>query len=480
MVGNLDRDYAGVRSHIGELMKRDWQGKKVVVIGAARQGLAASRYLARMSASIILTDSRSPSEFGDLAKHFSGLTIELKLGGHPMEILNDADMVCVSGGVPLTIPLIQEALRRGIPLTNDSQLFMEEVDAKVIGITGSAGKTTTTILTGAIAKAAVEPKGKVWVGGNIGYPMIEHLEEIHAQDWVVHEFSSFHLEQMTISPHIAVITNITLNHLDRHKTMPAYTAAKTRILDFQNPQDFAVLNHDDSGSYNLRGKAAGSLLTFGFNKPEGKSRGIFLGDESFMLFNGQNEKKLFSASALRLPGRHNLANAMAACAASLAAGFSVEAMRMGISSVEGIPHRLELVKVFNGIRWINDSIATTPERVMAAMCALEGPLVMLLGGRDKDLPWENLATLLHEMHPKVVLFGEAGSLINTALKKYEGISPSYPIFQVKTLEEAVKKAADIAETDESVLLSPGGTSYDAYRDFEERGEHFRNLVKAMA
>ena len=480
MVGNLDRGYAGARAHIGGLMKRDWQGQKVIVIGAARQGLATSRYLARKSARVFLTDSRPPSEFGNLAKQFTGLPVELHLGGHPLEILDGAGIVCVSGGVPLTIPLIQEAQRRGIPLTNDSQLFMEEVNAKVIGITGSAGKTTTSVLTGEIAKAAVEPKAKVWVGGNIGYPMIEHLEEIQPQDWVVHEFSSFQLEQMTISPHIAVVTNITPNHLDRHNTMEAYTAAKARILDYQSSQDFTVLNRDDSGFYDLREKAAGSLLTFGFDKPEGKGQGIFLDKEYFTLYDGQNEKKLFATGVLRLPGRHNLANAMAACAACLVAGFSVEAMRAGINSVEGIPHRLELVGEFNGIRWVNDSIATAPERVMAAMRALEGPLVMLLGGRDKDLPWEDLAVLLHEKHPKVVLFGEAGSLVNAALKKYEVNSPSYPIFQVKTLEEAVKKAAEIAERGDSVLLSPGGTSYDAYRDFEERGEHFRNLVKALA
>lgn len=461
-------------------MKRDWQGQNVVVIGAARQGLATSRYLARKSACVTLTDSRPASEFDDLSKQFSGLQVELFLGSHPFAILDDADIVCVSGGVPLTIPFVQEAQQRGIPLTNDSQLFMEEVNAKVIGITGSAGKTTTTILTGAIAKAAVEPKVKVWVGGNIGYPLIEHLEKIQPQDWVVHEFSSFQLEQMTISPHIAVITNITPNHLDRHKTMQAYTAAKARILDFQTGQDLAVLNHDDPGSYKLRERAAGSLLTFGFNKPEEKERGIFLVRDNFKLFDGQNDKKLFSVGALRLPGRHNLANAMAACAACHAAGFPAEAMHTGISSVQGIPHRLELVREFNGIYWINDSIATAPERVMAAMNSIKGSLVMLLGGRDKDLPWKDLSAQLHERHPKVVLFGEAENLIFAALKKYEGDSPSYPIFEVETLEEAVKKAAEIAEKGDSVLLSPGGTSYDAYRDFEERGEHFRKLVKALS
>jgi UDP-N-acetylmuramoylalanine--D-glutamate ligase len=460
-------------------MKRNWQGKKVIVIGAARQGLAASHYLAGKLANVFLTDSRPFSEIGNIADQFTNLSVELHLGGHPIEILNGADIVCVSGGVPLTIPFIQEAQKRGIPFTNDSQLFMEEVNAKVIGITGSAGKTTTTVLTGEIAKAAVEPKSNVWVGGNIGFPLIEHLDEIKPQDWVVHEFSSFQLEQMTISPHIAVVTNITPNHLDRHKTMEAYTTSKVRILDYQTCQDFAVLNRDDSGSYNLCEKVAGSLLTFGFNKPDGKNQGIFIDKEYFTLYDGHDEKKLMATSTLQLSGRHNIANAMAACTACIAAGFSYEAMRAGINSVKGISHRLELVGECNGVRWINDSIATAPERVMAAMRAIEGPLVMLLGGRDKDLPWDDLASLIHERHPKVVLFGEAGGLVFKALKNYEGNYPSYPIFQVETLDEAVKKAAEIAKKGDSILLSPGGTSYDAYHNFEERGDHFRTLVKAM-
>ena len=405
--------------------------------------------------------------------------IELHLGGHPTDILEGTDVVCVSGGVPLTISLIKEAQARGIPLTNDSQLFMEEVAARVIGITGSAGKTTTTILTGAIAKAALEPKVKVWVGGNIGFPLIEHLEEIQPEDWVVHEFSSFQLEQMTLSPHIAVITNITPNHLDRHKTMEAYTAAKTHILEYQNAKDFAVINREDPGSRNLTKKTSASIYTFGFNMPSGKDPAVFIKDANFMTFDGREEMTLFPTKILKLPGRHNLANAMAACAASLAAGFSSQAMQAGIGSVKGIPHRLELVREFNGIQWINDSIATAPERVMAAMRALEGPLVMLLGGRDKDLPWEDLAAMLYERQAKVVLFGEASSLVKKALTNFKGIGATYPLFQVKTLNEAVLKAAEIAEKGDKVLLSPGGTSYDAYRDFEERGEHFRDLVKAL-
>lgn len=460
-------------------MKNYLQGKKVIVIGAARQGLAATRYLAAKQANVILTDSRPLSDFKGLKEQFTGQSVEFNFGSHSLDILDHADMLCISGGVPLSIALIQEAQKRGILLTNDSQLFMKEVSAKVIGITGSAGKTTTTVLTGAIAKAAVEPGAKVWVGGNIGYPMIDDIDEIKPEDWVVHEFSSFQLEQMTISPHIAVVTNITPNHLDRHKTMQAYTAAKAHILKFQTRLDFAVLNRDDYGAYGLQKNVIGNLLTFGFEKPSGSNMGIFIENGYICRKDGKEVYELFATSEVKLAGNHNKANAMAACAASLAAGFSVEAMRKGIASIEGIPHRLELIRVINGVSWYNDSIATTPERVMAALRAISGQLVILLGGRDKDLPWVELVGMLHVRRPKVILFGEAAPLIGRVIISVEGCSPAYPVFKTQTLGDAIKKASEIATAGEAVLLSPGGTSYDAYRDFEERGDEFRNLVKDL-
>ena len=457
----------------------NWQGKKVVVIGAARQGLAATRFLARQGAKILLTDSRPENEFEKIPAEFKKLPVDLYFGGHPLNLLDGADILCVSGGVPLTIPLIREARDRKIPITNDSQIFMESVNAKVIGITGSAGKTTTTILTGAIAKAALEPKIKVWVGGNIGYPMIDHLEEIKPEDWVVLELSSFQLDQMTISPHIAVILNITPNHLDRHKTMQAYTKTKARILKFQKKSDIAVLNRDDSGSFKLKDTVHGKLVTFGFSDFNQSDHAIFFEDGYICWYDGINKNKLVRADLLNLPGKHNLANAMAACAVGAALGFSAEAMKEGISSVQGIPHRLELIMEKNGIRWINDSIATAPERVMAAIRALKAPLVLLLGGRDKDLPWEELAYLLHEIHPKAILFGEAAGLIHKVLMQVESGEISYPVWQLDSLDSAVKRAASIVEKGEVVLLSPGGTSFDAYRDFEARGEHFRSLVEDL-
>ncbi len=457
----------------------NWNGKKVIIVGAGRQGLAATRYLVKQGAEVTLTDKKPESEMKPIKEALHGMPVKFVFGAHPLELLEGADALCLSGGVPLTIPLVVEAKKQEIPLTNDSQLFMESVKANVIGITGSAGKTTTTILTGAIAKAALEPKVSVWVGGNIGYPMIEHAGEVKPEDWVVLELSSFQLEQMTISPNVAVILNITPNHLDRHTTMQAYKEAKARILAFQHKDDTAILNRDDPGVSNLRRRVNGCLITFGFSDFTHLEPSIFIEDGFIHYKDGKSKRKLIPTSALKLPGKHNLANAMAACAVAAKQGFDPQAIELGIASVKSIPHRLEFVREKDGIRWYNDSIATTPERVMAAIQSMQTPIVLLLGGRDKNLPWEALAELLHITKPKIILFGEAADLIQYALEKYEQGIPIYPLWKVDTLEQAVKKAAEEAKDGESVLLSPGGTSFDAYEDFEARGNHFKQLVENL-
>jgi len=285
---------------------------------------------------------------------------------------------------------------------------------------------------------------------------------------------------MTISPQIAVILNITPNHLDRHKTMQAYTEAKSRILNFQDENGIAILNREDAGADGLKNLVKGRLITFGFTKTDSSEPAVFIQNDFICFTDGSLVEKLVPVKSLKLPGRHNLVNAMAACAVGSALSFDPKAMREGIESVTGIPHRLELVREKDGIRWYNDSIATAPERVMAAMQAIGGPLVLLLGGRDKDLPWDDLAKVLNAAKPKVILFGEAAELIQNALLTHEQGKPTYPIWRVDSLGEAVRQANESAISGESVLLSPGGTSFDAYKDFEVRGEHFRHLVEELA
>ncbi len=469
-----------------------WTGRRVLILGAARQGLALARWLARHDARVTLSDSRSEAQMGAARASLADLPIAWALGGHPLELLNDCDLLCLSGGVPLTLPIVAEALKRGIPLSNDTQIFMEAVPCKTIGITGSAGKTTTTTLVGRMAKEAFgqtvdgEPQTELstvhrspfaFIGGNIGDPLINYVDEMKPTDLAILELSSFQLEQMTISPNVAAVLNITPNHLDRHGTMEAYTAAKARLLDFQTGKDAAILGHDDPGAWNLRGRVKGRLFTFSLHDLDAGLNGAYAHDGLLALRDGNAYVPLLVREKILLRGDHNVSNALAAFAIGHVAGFPLDAMLAAVEDFHGVPHRLELVREHRGVRWYNDSIATAPERSMAAIRAFEEPIVLLLGGRDKDLPWGDLAALIHQRVDHVVLFGEAAEKIEKAVAG-SGSRPQ-TLDRCETLEQAVLKAAEVAEAGDVVLLSPGGTSYDAFKDFAERGERFREWVQKL-
>lgn len=458
----------------------EFRGKKVVIIGAARQGLALARFLDKQGAQVTLTDQQTAEKLEEGLKTLDSTHIKLSLGGHPFEILDGADFLCISGGVPLTLPFILEAQRRKIPLTNDSEIFMRSVAAPVTAITGSAGKTTTTTLVGRMAAAAAVENRKSWVGGNIGNPLIELVNEISKNDLVVLELSSFQLELMTTSPHIAAVLNITPNHLDRHGNMEAYAAAKSRIVKFQNADDIAVLNQDDPGSWNLRSLVQGRLVSVSRQQPSWNGPAVYLADDNVILRDGNTTTALLDTSLIELRGSHNLLNVVAACAIAVAMKLPVEAIRTGVAGFRGVAHRLELVREWKGIRWVNGSIATAPERTLADLKAFEEPIVLLLGGRDKNLPWNELASYVHTRVEHVIVFGEAAPKITTALGQPSAGDRLQSIDRAVSFSEALEIAAERAQPGDIVLLSPGCTSYDAFRDFEERGEFFREWVNNLA
>ncbi len=451
----------------------------MIVLGGARQGVALARFLSEKKAVVTLNDNQPAEAFSTIIPELSEKHIQTCFGSHPLDLLDGCDLLCISGGVPLSLPIIQEAIKRGIPLSNDSQIFFEGCKAKTIGITGSAGKTTTTTMVGEIAKNACRQGQKAWIGGNIGTPLIPYIEEIDSRDLVVLELSSFQLELMTISPSIAVITNITPNHLDRHGTMEAYTAAKARILDFQKSTDTAILNRENAGSWDLCEKVQGTLWSFGLKEFAGDHPGTFLRDDALWLKNGNHEEAICPVSSVHLRGTHNLYNALAACAVAAAAGFPINTIQQGIEEVRGIAHRLEFVRRWHGADWYNDSIATTPERTLAAIHSFHEPLVLLLGGRDKHLPWGDMAAEVHQRVDHIVLFGEAADLIYHALDSYEQHQFPYTLKKVSTLTEAIQAASQLVQEGDVVLLSPGCTSYDAFKDFEERGALFRKTVEEL-
>jgi UDP-N-acetylmuramoylalanine--D-glutamate ligase len=468
--------------------------KRVVVLGLARQGMALARFLVQAGAEVTVSDLQDEAVLTDRLAELAGLPIRYVLGEHPPSLLDRADLLCLSGGVSVDAPIVLEARQRSIPLSNDAQLFLERCPAPVIGITGSAGKTTTTALVGEMGRVAGL---STWVGGNIGNPLLADLGRIGPGDWGVMELSSFQLEVMTVSPHVAAVLNITPNHLDRHKTMEAYVAAKRNIVAHQGPEDFALLGYDDANARSLALDTAAHLLWFscGAEVDEGafKTNGeltLRLGD-ALGLAQGGVDRAICQASEVQLRGRHNLLNVLAACALAGVAGVPVEAMRQVATTFTGVEHRLELVRELNGVRWYDDSIATAPERSVAALRSFEEPIVLLAGGRDKELPWDGFAEETVRRVRQVIAFGEAGPMIARAVEeklaserggggvgaqeeRLEGIA------RAGTLEEAVAMAARLARHGDVVLLSPGGTSFDAFRDFAERGDRFKELVRQLA
>lgn len=460
--------------------------KRVLILGFGRQGRALAKWLPTQGANVIVNDRRTNQGLTIDRAEYPG--VRFVMGRHPKSILNDVDVICVSGGVPLDMPLLQEATERGIRLTNDAQLFMERCPAPVIGITGSAGKTTTTTLVGKIVKRAGYT---TWVGGNIGDVLLDDLENISKEDVVVMELSSFQLELMETSPQVAAILNITPNHLDRHKTMEAYVAAKANIIKFQSSSDIAVLSADDATVNALEMVAHGEVVTFSARSmvPNGAfcvgNRLVLAGAASYDYV----PHVLAQKDEIPLRGDHNVLNVLAACAIAgslgLAAdrpGISTETMREAILDFEPVPHRLEVVREVKGVTYINDSIATAPERLVAALKSFSEPLVLLLGGADKDLPWEEAVHLSLQKARHVVLFGKQGEkqVGDKALRIFKLMGADERVVtRVEDLDAAIKRAQEVAEEGDIVLLSPGGTSYDAYQDFVKRGEHFRDLVNAL-
>lgn len=461
-------------------------GKRVVVFGFGRQGQALARWLPSVGAEVVVTDRRNARELGLRRRDYPA--VRFYLGGHPEDALTGARYICVSGGVPLDLPLLRLARERDIPFTNDAQLFLERCPAPVIGITGSAGKTTTAALVASI----VEKSGyTAWLGGNIGNPLIEELPKIKASDVVIMELSSFQLELMTSSPTVAALLNLTPNHLDRHLSFENYAAAKANILRYQNETDVAVLGRDDTGSNAFQPIVAGEMLAF--------SRYEMVPDGAFML----GSRLLVAGSAsydasphvvcerdeIPLRGDHNVLNVLAACAITGALGLAIDRpgirpdiMQRAIREFSPVEHRLETLREIAGVRWVNDSIATAPARLIAALSSFDEPLVLLIGGEDKDLPWEAAIQIALRQARHIIVFGADGDK-QVATKVMNLLDfmrlDSDRISRVNDLEEAVNRAAAVARTGDVVLLSPGGTSYDAYSDFAARGDHFRQLVSAL-
>ena len=467
--------------------KERFRGLRITVVGFAREGKALTRFLLDAGARVTVTDLKRREELLPDVAEFEGSTVRFVLGENPLWLLDETDVLFVSPGVPLEVPIVAEARRRGIPVSGEARLFCELCPTPyLVGITGSSGKTTTTTLVGEMLKAA----GFVtWVGGNIGVPLLPAVEEMHPDHRVAMELSSFQLDLFApefgyppgrgLSPPIAAVLNVTPNHLDRHPSMEDYIRAKEHIILHQRPDDVAVLGYDNPVSRGMAAKAPGRVLFFSLEKP--LDEGAFLRGGDLLLRLDGREHVICRASQVRLRGMHNIANVLAAALLARLAGAPPEAITHVATTFTGVEHRLEFVRELGGVRYYNDSIATSPERVVAALKSFDEPIVLLAGGRDKHLPWEEMADLTVRKVRHLVLFGEAVPIIERAvreaMRRARADSPAITVCH--TLEEAVDAAARVARPGDVVLLSPGGTSFDAFRDYAHRGRRFKELVMAL-
>ncbi len=451
----------------------DFRDKRVTVVGLGTEGVDLVRYLTSRGAYVTVSDAKPEEKLRDRIEEVLDLPVRLSLGANRPQDLLQADAVFVSQGVPLDLPGLAEARRRGIPIHSMLSLFMELCPGPIVGITGSSGKTTTTALLGEMFRADERP---VFVGGNIGVGLLDHLSEVRAYTWAVLEVSHTQLQLAERSPHVAAVLNVTPNHLDRF-SWDDYRRLKANLIRFQATGDTAVLGLDDAEARGLAGEVRGQLLWFSL-KPDTPGDGVCVRDGWAVVRRGRRRERLFPLDALRLPGRHNQANAVAAAAIAVACGVSPEAMACAVQSFPAVPHRLELLGEVDGVRYYDDSIATTPERTLAGIRSFEEPVVLLLGGRDKHLALEELAEEACRRCRAVVLFGESAGKLEEALER----APSRRRTQVTRLAAlagAVDAARAAALPGDVVLLSPACTSFDAYENFERRGEHFRSLVSTV-
>ena len=412
------------------------------MVGAARSGVALAIHLTAEGEKVRLADRKPATELQSTIEQLPP-GVELRLGGYDEDVLDGVDIVYASPGVPWDSMLLNQARAKGIRVSSEIDLFLRLCKGTVVGITGTNGKTTTTALTGAVLESGSHP---VIVGGNIGDTVLDRVREITPEHWVVLELSSFQLESVERPRlHVGVILNITPDHLDRHGTLERYVDMKARAIEFAGPQDFAVLNGRDQLVRGLASRTEARVVWFDQHQP---------------------------LPPMPLPGRHNMENALAAAAVGRIAGLGDDAINGAIRNFKGVEHRLELVGEWAGVRWYNDSKATNPDAGRVALTAFPGaPVILIAGGYGGGFALgEWVADVLANTEAVILIGASAGELA-------EALHEHPRVIRAQTLEEAVSIAAGMARAGGVVLLSPAYKSFDMFKDFEDRGNRFKELVR---
>ena len=450
-----------------------YNGKRVLIVGMARSGIAAAQLLVKHGAHVVLNDSKTREQLGDAIAPLTALPVEWKLGCPALDAMDNIDVIVISPGIPDTAPFVVEAKKRGIAVVGELELAYTLSPGQMVAVTGTNGKTTTVSLTGEIFRNAGHTTHVV---GNIGYPYSAAGLESKAEDRIVCEVSSFQLETVdTFHPTVAALLNITEDHLNRHGTMEVYTQMKMRLFENQTADDVAVFNADDPALAPLVGQVRGRVMLF--SRKQEVEQGAFVRDGNVVVRWMGREETVCPAEEIYIPGPHNLENALAAACITYASGVSAEVIAHTLRTFRGVEHRIEFVRELDGVRYINDSKGTNVDSTIKAVQTMTRPTAIILGGYDKHCDFTPMVRemLAAPMIREAVLIGATADQIEATLLR-EGWTN---IHRAATLEEAVAVSRSLSAEGWNVLLSPACASFDMFADYEARGRIFKEIVAAL-
>ena len=448
------------------------RGRTVAVIGIGVSNTPLLRLLLRESIAVTACDRSDRAKLGALAEELEAAGAVLRLGDGYLQGL-DQDVIFRTPGLRPDVPEVEAARARGSVITSEMEAFFQVCPCPIIAVTGSDGKTTTTTIIAELLRAAGHT---VHVGGNIGHPLLAEAGSIRPTDWAVLELSSFQLMTMTRSPHIAVLTNLAPNHLDVHKSMEEYVWAKENIFRHQQPGDIAVFNLDNAITRELSAHAPGRALYF--SRQAEPENGVFLRGDAVISRRDGHERQIMTTEDIRLPGVHNVENYMAAIAA-VDGLVPDDVIRTFARTFNGVEHRIELVRTWRGVRFYNDSIASSPSRTIAGLRSFKEKVILIAGGYDKHIPFDVLGPEVVEHVKLLILCGATADKIRAAVEQAPGYRPGHPeILDVTPFQRAVETARDRAVPGDVVTLSPACAAFDQFKNFMERGKTFKSIVNS--
>ena len=447
----------------------EYNGKKALVCGMARSGIAAAKLLKKLGAEVTLQDMKKREELSADVRNLENEGIVLYTGANPDDIACEQDIIVLSPGIPCDLPFITAAEEAGVSVISEVELAYTLTKCPITAITGTNGKTTTTTLTGEIMKAVY---GNTAVVGNIGIPYSEEVEKLTEKDWVVAEISSFQMEKAKeFHPHISAVLNITPDHLNRHKTMEVYIAMKERVFEKQTAEDFCILNHGDEACRKMADKTAAKV--FFFSSSEKLEEGIYLDGENIEVRWGAINETLINVNDLQILGVHNHENVMAAAAAAICANIPLDTIRSVLKAFAGVEHRIEYVATVDGVDYYNDSKGTNVDASIRAVLAMKKPIVLIGGGYDKGSSFDEWTQLFPGRVKHLVLIGVTAPLVRASAEKF-GFTA---ISECETFKEAVDLCREKAEDGDCVLLSPACASWGMFDNYEQRGDLFKEQVR---